>query len=266
MNDPAGNVQRFCGFAKDYDAVRPRPPAVLIDVLTTIGGVARPALVVDIGSGTGISTRIWADRADRVIGIEPNTDMRRQALAATSAPNILYLAGYSTETGLADECAEMVTVSQALHWMEPGPTFAEATRILKPGGVFAAYDCDWPPVLHWEVQSAYEDCLSAAEDLERRHHLSPKVRYWDKHGHAARMADSGCFSFVRDFALHSVEQGSAERLVGFALSQGGVQTVLKAGFSEAEIGVPQLRETARRILGDHPARWYMTYRVRLGVK
>ena len=35
---------------------------------------------------------------------------------------------------------------QALHWMEPAPTFGEVARLLRPGGVFAALDCDWPPV------------------------------------------------------------------------------------------------------------------------
>ncbi|MCC6575399.1 MAG: class I SAM-dependent methyltransferase [Planctomycetes bacterium] len=266
MGDISGNVQRFSGFAQVYNSVRPHPPAVLIDVLASIGGFARPALVVDIGSGTGISTRIWAERADRIIGIEPNADMRKQAVAATAAHNIEYIEGLSSDTGLDDACADVVTCAQALHWMEPGPTFAEIARILRPGGVFAAYDCDWPPVLHWQVQSAYEDCLCSAENIERRNKLSPHVRYWDKHGHAARMAESGCFTFVRDFALHSVEEGNAERLIGIALSQGGVQTVLKSGFSESDIGVPALRAIAKRILGDTPSTWYLTYRVRLGIK
>jgi SAM-dependent methyltransferase len=38
----------------------------------------------------------------------------------------------------------LVTCSQSLHWMEPEPTFAEVARILRRGGVFAAYDYDWP--------------------------------------------------------------------------------------------------------------------------
>ena len=40
----------------------------------------RPALVVDLGSGTGLSTAIWGGRAERVIGIEPNADMREEAV------------------------------------------------------------------------------------------------------------------------------------------------------------------------------------------
>src|SRR5690606_15398774 len=112
-----------------------------------LAAVERPALVVDVGSGTGLSTRLWAGRADQVIGIEPGDDMRRQAEAQTAAPSVRYQPGYSTATGLPDACADIVTVSQALHWMEPEPTFAEMARILRPGGVFAAFDCDWPPTM-----------------------------------------------------------------------------------------------------------------------
>ena len=41
--------------------------------------------MVDLGSGTGLSTTIWAPLADRVVGIEPSADMRRQAAARTAA-------------------------------------------------------------------------------------------------------------------------------------------------------------------------------------
>jgi hypothetical protein len=36
--------------------------------------------------------------------------------------------------------------------------------------------------------------------------------------------------------------------------------------SEEELGVDSLRAEAKRTLGDEPALWYWTYRVRLGIK
>jgi SAM-dependent methyltransferase len=48
-------------------------------------------------------------------------------------------------TGLPDGCVDIVAASQALHWMDPFPTFQEARRILRPGRVMAAFDYDWPP-------------------------------------------------------------------------------------------------------------------------
>jgi protein-L-isoaspartate O-methyltransferase len=38
-----------------------------------------PALVVDLGSGTGLSTAVWAEQARRVIGLEPLAAFRREA-------------------------------------------------------------------------------------------------------------------------------------------------------------------------------------------
>ena len=84
MGDLSATVRRFSGFADVYDRFRPRPPAALVDALCLLAGVERPSLVVDLGSGTGTSTRYWADRAARVVGVEPSPDMRAQARAATA--------------------------------------------------------------------------------------------------------------------------------------------------------------------------------------
>ena len=147
------------GFAAGYDSHRPSPPQALLDVLCLEAQIERPRLVVDLGSGTGLSTRAWADRADEVVGIEASPEMRAQAEAARMAENVRFVQAYAEETGLPDGVADVVACSQSFHWMEPEPTLAEAARILRPGGVFAAYDYDWPPVVHWEVEAAFEEMI-----------------------------------------------------------------------------------------------------------
>ncbi|NLF76361.1 MAG: methyltransferase domain-containing protein [Chloroflexi bacterium] len=260
------NIERYSGFSDTYDRYRPQPPAILIDILTQLAAVERPALVVDVGSGTGLSTRLWAGRADQVIGIEPGDDMRRQAEAQTAAPSVRYQPGYSTATGLPDACADIVTVSQALHWMEPEPTFAEMARILRPGGVFAAFDCDWPPTMHWEAEAAYNACMARVDAINRERGFTREVRAWAKGEHLDRMRASGVFRHTREIVLHHVEMGHADRLVGLALTQGRVATVLKHGVTEADAGITELRAVAARTLGDEPRPWYWSYRVRLGMK
>lgn len=52
--------------------------------------------------------------------------------------NVNYRDAFSDATGLANNCADIVTISQALHWMEPESTFGEVARILRPGSVIAA--------------------------------------------------------------------------------------------------------------------------------
>jgi SAM-dependent methyltransferase len=260
----AANVRRFTGFADVYDTFRPRPPAALADVLCALAGVERPELVVDLGSGAGVSTRYWAERAAMVVGVEPSADMRHQA-EARPIDNVQYREGLSHDTGLSDGRADIVTCCQSLHWMLPGPTFAEVGRILRPGGVFAACDYDWPPITpHWQAQEAYRNFITGIRELESVHAIRDGLISYEKAGHLERMRASGRFRFTREFMLHHVDEGNAERLVGLALSLGAVQSLLKVGLSETEVGIDQLRAALAGRVG-MAERWHWTSRVRVGI-
>ncbi|MBI4786808.1 MAG: class I SAM-dependent methyltransferase [Chloroflexi bacterium] len=266
----SANVERFSGFAKRYDAYRLQSPVIIADILTQLAQVERPQLVVDLGSGTGLSSCVWAERAAQVIGVEPKADMRRQAEIRTAAQpnvrNIRYVDADSTATGLADGCADIVTCSQSLHWMEPEPTFAEIARILRVGGVFAAYDCDWPPTMNWETELAWANLMRAGSATGQKRGWYRGVEKWAKEKHLARMEASGRFRFVREIVVHNTEMGNAERCVGLALSQGELAELLKHGMSETEIGLDEFRAVCERTIGAAPIPWYFSYRVRLGIK
>lgn len=261
----APTIARFSGFAGDYNRHRPPPPAALAPLLSQLAGTGLLALVVDLGSGTGLSSRYWTECARRVVGVEPNAEMRAEAQRQTHAANVEYHAGYAHATGLPDRCAQIVTCMQALHWMDPPATFAEARRILRPGGVFAAVDYDWPPVTRsWRADEAWRSCNERAARLEAKLPDSRPPR-WDKAGHLARMEDSGCFRSTRECMLHHVDEGDGARFLGLLRSQGGVMDLLKAGCTEAELGIDALGEIARAELGDEPRPWYWSARVRVGV-
>src|SRR5215470_3186500 len=192
MRDPS---DVWTGKASSYDRARPTPPPALRDLLTQLIGMPHPALVVDVGSGTGLSTTIWGERADQVIGIEPNADMRKEAVhnveGHPSAAHIEYREGFAHQTGLPDGCADIVTAAQAFHWMEPTATLAEIARILRPGGLFAAYDYDWPPALNWELEQVYQDMDDRFDELMRERGLTGNLPKWPKQTHLARMRESG---------------------------------------------------------------------------
>jgi SAM-dependent methyltransferase len=192
--------------------------------------------------------------------------MRREAESRTRAINVRYQAGLSTETNLPGDCADIITCSQSLHWMEPDGTFAEAARVLRRCGVFAAYDCDWPPTMQWEAEAAYMELMRRASAIDRERGFTTGLRQWRKEQHLERIEASGRFRYVKEMTLHHVEQGNAERLVGLAMSQGQIATLLKRGLSETEIGIDLLRAVAQRTLGNNPSSWYFSYRVRLGIK
>jgi ubiquinone/menaquinone biosynthesis C-methylase UbiE len=230
-------------------------------LLARLAEAERPALVVDLGTGTGLSARAWAGRAERIVGIEPDDAMR--GVAEARGGGVEYVAATSSATGLPDACADVVTCSQSLHWMEPEPTFAEVGRILRRGGVFAAYDYDAIPVVHPELDAAYESVMDAARAArERTGRISPwtaRVPLW-KAEHLQRMRDSGRFRFTRELVMHSVEEGDAERFVGGARSMGAIEV------HKDELGLDELESAARRVLGDRVVPFWFGYRVRIGIR
>ncbi|MBL8794020.1 MAG: class I SAM-dependent methyltransferase, partial [Planctomycetia bacterium] len=83
--DPTG---RFTGLAEIYDRSRPNYPGAALDHLERHCRLGPQSVIVDVGCGTGISSRQFAARGWQVIGIEPNADMRRQAEQLSApAPN-----------------------------------------------------------------------------------------------------------------------------------------------------------------------------------
>ncbi len=278
--DPASR-SRFSGFADLYDTNRPSPPARLGPLLAGYATTTRPA-VVDLGSGTGLSSRWAADWAQSVVAIEPNDEMRAVA-QARPAHRIEYRAGLGKNTGLSPSSADVVLAVQAMHWMEPEPTLAEVARILRPGGVFAVVDADWPPVagvvraerawavLHSRIrvlearlaageEGAHlrrpitsDDPALAQDDLADPHRdrvMPGGLRSWSKSGHLERMRASGHFAFTREIALSDAVGGGVERFVALMYSQGDYQGLLKAGLSPDDIGAGRFEKEARAGFGE----------------
>jgi SAM-dependent methyltransferase len=296
--DPASQ-ERFSGFAGLYDANRPSPPAALGPLLACYANAQSP-VVVDIGSGTGLSSRWAATWAASVNGVEPNAEMRTVA-ESRPVPGVEYVAGLGHETGLDSTSADVVTVVQAMHWMDPDPTLTEVARILRPGGVLAVIDADWPPVsgvvhaeeawqaLHRRIRVlearvasgedgewlrrplADDDLVRLDDDLTDPHRnrvMPAGLRSWSKSRHLDRMKLSGCFSYTREIALSEPVEGGVERFCALMYSQGSYQGLRRRGLSDDEIGAAEFDRQVRagfaavRVL---PALSF-TWRVRIGVK
>jgi hypothetical protein len=63
-----------------------------------------------------------------------------------------------------------------------------------------------------------------------------------------------------------VEEGNAARFIGVLLSQGGVQSLLRAGHTEDELGIGKFRSQCHELLGQTAKPWYWSLRVRVGIK
>jgi SAM-dependent methyltransferase len=125
---------RFSDRASDYVKYRPSYPAAAIDAI--LDGLGEPSQLTaaDLGAGTGISSRLLAQRGVRVLAIEPNGEMRQ---AADPDALVEFRAGTSEATNLPDTSIDLVTCFQSFHWFNPVLTLPEFRRILKPGGRLA---------------------------------------------------------------------------------------------------------------------------------
>ena len=297
MDPPPPNLARFSGFADLYDANRPMAPDRLGPLLARYAGSERP-LVVDLGSGTGLSSRWAAGWAGRVIGIEPNDDMRAVSVAR-GTPGVEYRAGVSHATGLAADSADVVIAVQAMHWMEPTSTHAEVARILRPGGVFAIVDADWPPVsgvvaaeeawvaVHQRIRVLEArlarglegaalrapidsgDPELVADDLADPHlnrTMPGDARSWSKRDHLRRLRASGHFAYAREILMDQDVSGGAAAFVALLRSQGSYQHLVKAGLDDDEIGMPAFADAvAVAFAAAGPAALSFSYRARIGV-
>lgn len=127
--------RRFSDRVTNYIRYRPGYPSELVSSL--LDGLDNP-VIADVGSGTGIFTRLLLQRDLRVFGIEPNANMRlagEEYLAEFD--NFSAIDGDAENTGLDDDSVDLVTAAQAFHWFNNDSSRKEFARILRPAGQLA---------------------------------------------------------------------------------------------------------------------------------
>ena len=135
MLDP---TKRFSDRVEKYQKHRPGYPPELYDYLRAEAGLRSTDQVADLGSGTGLSSKLFLERGHRTFAIEPNAEMRSAAEALFhDQPNFVSLDGRAEDIPLANASVDFVTAGQAFHWFEPRATRREMNRVLRPGGQVA---------------------------------------------------------------------------------------------------------------------------------
>jgi ubiquinone/menaquinone biosynthesis C-methylase UbiE len=176
VRDPKG---RFSDRVDDYVRFRPGYPSSILQLLASACGLGPGRVVADVGSGTGIFTRLLLDSGARVIGVEPNTAMRIEAERALGENTRFESVDGSAESTMLAPCSvDLITAAQAFHWFDPTRARVEFQRVLRPLG-FA--------VLIWNQRQQspfnrdYEEMLEHfateyAQVRERDRAAEPKVR------------------------------------------------------------------------------------------
>ncbi len=170
-------TSRFGDRASDYALFRPSYPLAAIDAILDGLAVGPGFVAADIGAGTGIASRLLAERGVRVLAVEPNGGMRE---SAESHPLVTFQGGAAEATGLGEGSVDLVLCAQAFHWFKPQEALVEFQRILKRPGRLAllvneradddeamrAYNAAIRAAAHRELsegmRSAVDDALLAA--------------------------------------------------------------------------------------------------------
>ena len=255
------NNERFMGFADTYEQTRPTLPKHAIELIKNY--LTFPLdTVVDLGCGTGLSTLSWKGETERIIGIEPSIDMLSIAKQKESK-NITFLEGYSTSIPLEDESVDVVICSQSFHWMEPFATLKEVNRILKPGGVFAALDYDWPGVVDYQAEKAIYEIRAFVRSIESVD--TKEAHGYPKNQHIPNMNATGYFDYTREIVFSNQEICTPERLINMI---GSISSFQREAKRQPEVFNPEFEKFTRRIheIYHEPFIIEFGYRLRIGVK
>jgi SAM-dependent methyltransferase len=155
------STKRFSNRVGFYIENRPRYPQAVLSFLRDELQLAPSHHIADVGSGTGILTRLFLENGNRVFAVEPNLEMREAAEQVLAVfPDFVSVAGTAENTTLETESVDFVTAGQAFHWFDAVRAKTEFLRILRPAG---------QSVLIWNDRRPDADTFSVEyEELLRR--------------------------------------------------------------------------------------------------
>ncbi len=132
MIDP---TRRFSNRVADYVKYRPSYPAAIIDLLRAECGLSADSLVADVGSGTGLLAELFLKAGNRVLGIEPNREMREAGEQLLRGyDRFVSLAATAEATTLPAHSVDFITAGQSFHWFDRERVGVEFARILRTPG------------------------------------------------------------------------------------------------------------------------------------
>ncbi len=156
----------FSGHADEYEAFRPTYPDALFAYLGTIAPSHERAW--DCATGNGQSAVALAAIFEQVIATDAS---KTQIAQAQPHSRVRYLVAPAEKVPIPDRSVDLVTISQALHWFDLVRFYAEVRRVVRPGGLIAAW-CYELHAISTEVDAVvhrfYREILDGYWPPERR--------------------------------------------------------------------------------------------------
>lgn len=150
-----GFTDLFSAQAAAYARARPEYPAELYAFLAAAS--PRRDVAWDCATGNGQAARDLAGHFTRVIATDASA---QQIEHATPAPRVTYRVATAEDSGIEAGSIDLVTVAQALHWLDHEQFYTEVRRVTVQGGVLAAWS--------YGACHAGDDVESLLRDFEHR--------------------------------------------------------------------------------------------------
>ena len=254
------SYDRFLGFADLYNEGRPKLPNKSLEILKKYLK-NNIELIVDIGCGTGNSTEICTNYANKVIGIEPSKDMLKKAKEKEN-DKLKFKKGLGNDTGLDSNIADLVICSQAFHWMEPTSTISEVSRTLKKDGVFAIIDADWLPVIDLRLEKLNKDLRQLTMKLEK----DENTVIYPQSQHLNNLINSNKFDFCREICFDVEIEYDKERFKKFILSKSNIQKAIRNNFKPIIDKLENLDNSLDKVFEGKTLKALFSYKMKIGIK
>jgi SAM-dependent methyltransferase len=167
MTDGASFKDHFSAQAGEYERHRPGYPPELFGWLASVAPANERAL--DLATGNGQAATGLAAHFAEVQATEPS---EAQLSRASPHPRISYLRGTAERIGFPDGYFDLLTAAQAAHWFDWPRFYAEARRVLRPGGIIALWTYEMfttDPEVDAVMDDFYRNVVGPYWPRERRH-------------------------------------------------------------------------------------------------
>lgn len=161
-------MSKFLYNPTQYTSFRPEYPDELFKILKKT--VQNDGLVLDCGSGSGQATQGLSHYFKHVIA----TDFSFELLKfAKPLPNALFIQSRAEQLPLPSKSIDLITIAQAMHWFCLADFYREVKRVLKQGGIIAAW-CYNQSVIKSDIDLVIKDIytkISSSQNpsLERQY-------------------------------------------------------------------------------------------------
>ena len=127
-------ADHFSRLSTRYAAYRPRYPHGLFDAI--VAASSPRERVWDCATGTGQAAVPLGERFRSVLASDAS---RQQIRSAPPHARVHYAVARAERAPLREHSVGLVTVAQALHWLDLPLFYAEVGRVLRPGGLLVVW-------------------------------------------------------------------------------------------------------------------------------